>query len=44
MPRARRIGSCKVWDVRELDAAADSLPVDGENALRDTSWEDIDAS
>ena len=44
MPRARRIDARKVWCVRELDAAADSLPVDGNDALQDTSWDDIDAA
>lgn len=44
MPRPRRIDGRKVWCVRELDGAADNLPVDGEDASRDTSWEDIDAT
>lgn len=44
MPRARRIDARKVWCVRELDAAADSLPVDGNDAPQDTSWDDIDAA
>ncbi len=43
MPRPRRIDARKVWLVPELDGAADNLPVDGEDASRDTSWDDADA-
>lgn len=34
-PKPRRIDARKVWDVRELDAAAADLPVDGES---DPTW------
>lgn len=43
MPRARRIDARKVWCVRELDGAADNLPIDGQDAAQDSTWEDIDA-
>lgn len=43
MPRARRIDARKVWCVRALDGAADNLPIDGQDATRDSTWEDIDA-
>lgn len=32
MPRPKRIDGRVVWDVRELDAAVDDLPTDGEPA------------
>ncbi|MGU3538876.1 hypothetical protein [Methylobacterium sp. A54F] len=44
MPRARRIDARKVWCVRELDAAADNLPLDGQGAASDATWEDVDAA
>jgi hypothetical protein len=44
MPRPRRIDARKVWLVPELDGAADNLPVDDEDASRDTTWDDLDAS
>jgi predicted DNA-binding transcriptional regulator AlpA len=47
MPKARRIDARKVWDIRELDAAIDGLPVDGsaaQNAPSLSGWEDIDAA
>ena len=44
MPKPRRLGDRRLaWDVRELDAAADALPHDGEAAAAD-GWEDVDAS
>jgi hypothetical protein len=43
MPRARRIDARKVWDVRELDGAADNLPIDGQDTTQDSTWEDVDA-
>jgi predicted DNA-binding transcriptional regulator AlpA len=43
MPKPRRIDGRKVWDVRQLDAAADRLPVDGESD-GDPLWADIDAA
>lgn len=33
MPRPKRIDGRVVWDVRELDAAVDDLPTDGEVAV-----------
>ncbi|TXM72898.1 hypothetical protein FV226_11155 [Methylobacterium sp. WL12] len=44
MPRARRIDARKVWCVRELDSAADNLPIDGDDATGDDTWGDIDAA
>jgi predicted DNA-binding transcriptional regulator AlpA len=37
MPKPRRIGERKIWDVRELDIAFDALP--HEDGAR-SSWED----
>ena len=37
MPRPKRIDGRVVWDVRELDAAVDDLPSDGEPA--DNPWD-----
>ena len=42
MPLPKRIDARKVWDVRQLDAAADNLPVDCMSAA-DDSWGDVDA-
>ena len=43
MPRPRRVSPGRVaWDVRELDAAIDTLPVDGPSLVDDT-WGDDDA-
>ena len=45
MPRPRLLGSKRrAWDVRELDAAIDRLPVQGEDATSDQTWGDIDAA
>jgi hypothetical protein len=39
MPRPRILGDKRrAWDVRELDAAADALPHDGELAVSDEGW------
>ena len=41
MPKARILGDKRrAWDVRELDAAADALPHDGDDALMkaDEGW------
>jgi len=40
MPKPRRLGEKRLaWDVRELDAAADALPHDGEElAAVDEGW------
>jgi hypothetical protein len=43
MPSPRVIDRRKLWDVRELDAAVDRLPTEGEDAF-DATWEDIDAT
>lgn len=42
MPNARLLSDRrKAWDVRELDAAIDHLPRDGENAgSEDYGWND----
>ena len=44
MPKARILGDKRrAWDVRELDAAADALPHDGEETIligSDEGWED----
>jgi predicted DNA-binding transcriptional regulator AlpA len=40
MPQPRRIGTRKIWDIRELDIAFEALP---SNSPRpDTSWDDFD--
>jgi predicted DNA-binding transcriptional regulator AlpA len=39
MPKPRILGDKRrAWDVRELDAAADALPHDGEMAASDEGW------
>ena len=44
MPRPRRLGLRRLaWDVRLLDAAVDALPIDGEDAVHDDTWDDIHA-
>jgi predicted DNA-binding transcriptional regulator AlpA len=45
MPRPKRIGEHRrAWDVRELDAAIDQLPSDGDRAsIADETWSDADA-
>jgi hypothetical protein len=47
MPKARILGDKRrAWDVRELDAAADALPHDGDDALMkvDDGWSDDHAA
>lgn len=39
MPKARSIGSRRVWDIAQLDAAFDSLPTDDAPAV--DSWADF---
>lgn len=40
MPKPRLLlGRRRAWDVRLLDAAVDDLPVEGGEALVDTSWD-----
>lgn len=44
MPRPRLLhGRRHAWDVRQLDAAVDALPIDGP-AGDDQTWDDIDAA
>jgi predicted DNA-binding transcriptional regulator AlpA len=44
MPRPRVLGRNRhAWDVRELDAAVDLLPVEGDDTESDETWGDIDA-
>jgi predicted DNA-binding transcriptional regulator AlpA len=39
MPKPRRLSDKRLaWDVRELDAATDALPHDGETASADDGW------
>jgi predicted DNA-binding transcriptional regulator AlpA len=39
MPKPRILGDKRrAWDVRELDAAADALPRDGETDAIDDGW------
>jgi predicted DNA-binding transcriptional regulator AlpA len=39
MPKPRQLGDKRrAWDVRELDAAADALPHDGELTASDEGW------
>lgn len=43
MPRPKRLGDRRIaWDVRELDAAVDRLPLQ-TGRPDDESWSDIDA-
>jgi predicted DNA-binding transcriptional regulator AlpA len=46
MPKPKILGPRRhAWDVRELDAAIDLLPTEGDDANTvDTSWDDIDAA
>ena len=37
MPRCRRIGARKLWDVRSLNSAIDDLPIDG--AVSVNEWD-----
>jgi predicted DNA-binding transcriptional regulator AlpA len=48
MPKPRRLTERRLaWDVRQLDAAIDRLPIDGDaeatTDATDHSWDDIDA-
>jgi predicted DNA-binding transcriptional regulator AlpA len=48
MPNPRRLTDRRLgWDVRQLDAAIDRLPIDGDaetdTETTDHSWDDIDA-
>jgi predicted DNA-binding transcriptional regulator AlpA len=45
MPKPKRLSVGRIaWDVRELDAAVDALPHEGDPADADHTWEDIDAA
>ncbi len=45
MPPAKRLSSGRrAWDVRALDAAVDSLPIDGAGEQDDNTWSDVDAA
>jgi predicted DNA-binding transcriptional regulator AlpA len=44
MPKPKRLGGRrKAWDVRALDAAVDSLPVENNDNDNET-WDNIDAA
>jgi predicted DNA-binding transcriptional regulator AlpA len=44
MPHAKRLGCRRIaWDVRELDAAVDHLPVKTGEVAADETWSDVDA-
>jgi hypothetical protein len=44
MPGPRSLGERRrAWDVRELDLAIDQLPLDGNSAGIDETWNDVDA-
>jgi excisionase family DNA binding protein len=43
MPRPRLLGSRRIWDVDDLDAAFRALPREGGDDPVDESWDDIDA-
>lgn len=40
MPRPRRIGTRRLWDIDSLDAAFRDLPIEGEAEEAD-SWQDV---
>lgn len=45
MPKPRVLGNKRrAWDVRELDAAADALPREGEIFPSNDGWTDEDAA
>jgi predicted DNA-binding transcriptional regulator AlpA len=45
MPRPRSLGGKRrAWDVRALDVAIDSLPVQYDDAGTDKTWGDVDAA
>ena len=41
MPRPRVVNSLKLWDLRDLDAAIDALPVQGGDPAEKSSWDDL---
>src|SRR6516225_6579917 len=45
MPRPKMLGGKRrAWDIRELDAAIDRLPVQGDDAEADDTWGNVDAT
>jgi excisionase family DNA binding protein len=45
MPKPRLLGGRRrAWDVRELDARIDLLPLACEDSSADSSWSDVDAA
>ena len=45
MPRPKRLRDRRIaWDVRDLDAAVDQLPVEAGSVTADETWSDVDAS
>ena len=42
MPSPRRVGARKLWDRREIEAAFDALPKDGESAAN--PWDEESAA
>ena len=45
MPRPKMLGGKRrAWDIRELDAAIDRLPVQGDDAEADETWGNVDAA
>ena len=45
MPRPKMLGGKRrAWDIRELDAAIDRLPAQGDDAEADETWDNIDAA
>lgn len=41
MPRPRVVNSLRLWDLRELDAAIDALPVHGDVPAEKSTWDDL---
>jgi len=45
MPRPKMLGrKRRAWDIRELDAAIDRLPVQGDDDEADETWGNVDAA
>jgi excisionase family DNA binding protein len=45
MPHPKLLGCRRrAWDVRDLDAAIDRLPIDGHDTHSDKTWVDVDAA
>jgi predicted DNA-binding transcriptional regulator AlpA len=40
MPSPKRVGSRRLWDVRQIDVAFDALPTEN-NASQGTTWDDF---